>query len=232
MAERTFRSLIRHALLYSLTAGVVIALEALVVFTWRANTITTATVASVIIEPFFVAIVTAFTYADVREDLSKAQVWLRVLERSWAVLVIGLLVNLVTALGLESVAIADPFQKLLGAGVMIVAISLIFADVHATVVDDAEPWWLLVPRSLGASMALAWQGLTIARAVIVFALQMLVPWILSFYVQSLLAARHVPQAPFWASAVSVLLLLAPVQAFCTYVYLDAIGYESKRSCSQ
>lgn len=207
-------------------------LEAVIVFTWRASVAVTLPVATVVVEPFFVAIVTAFTYADVREDFPPGAVWLRVLERSWAVLVIGLLVNLVAALGFQSIAIADPFQKLLGAAVLVVAISLIFADVHATVVDDAEPWWLLVPRSLGASTAVVWQGLAFARAIILFALQMLVPTLLSLLVATALDQRHVPQALFWANAVTILLLLAPVQAFCTYVYLDLIGYESKRTCSR
>lgn len=210
----------------------VIALEAVIVFTWRANIAVTLPVASVVVEPFFVAIVTAFTYADVREDFSTRAVWLRVLERSWAVLVIGLLVNLVAALGFESIAIADPFQKLLGAAVIVVAISLIFADVHATVIDDAEPWWLLVPRSLGASTVVVWQGLAFARAIILFALQMLVPTLLSLLVVAAIAKRDVPLAPFWANAVTILLLLAPVQAFCTYVYLDLIGYESKNTSSR
>jgi hypothetical protein len=211
---------------------VVIALEASIVFSWRASAATTLTVASVIVEPFFVAIVTAFTYADIRGDLSRGATWLRVLERSWAVLVIGLLVNLVAALGFESIAIADPFQKLLGAAVIVVAISLVFADVHAIIVDDAEPWWMLVPRSLGASTLMVWQGQAFARAIILFTLRILVPTLLTSLVVAAIDKRHVPQAPFWANAVTVLLLSAPVQAFCTYVYLDVIGYEPKHTCSR
>jgi hypothetical protein len=225
-------SVARHALLYLITTFVVIALEALIVFNWRANAATTTQVASVIVEPFFAAIVTAFTYADIREDLSIGAVWLRVLERSWAVLVIGLLVNLVAALGLESIGVADLLQKLLGAAVILVAISLIFSDVHAVVIDDAEPWWLLVPRSLATSMATAWQGVAFPRAIILFALQMLVPTLLSFFVQTALEQRHVPQAPFWANALTVVLLLPVVQALCTFVYLDLIGYESKHTSSR
>lgn len=216
-------------MLYALTGVVVIAAEALVVFNWHPKPPLADYVASVIIEPFFVAIVTAFTYADVRGDLSVAATWSRVLERSWAVLLIGLLVQLITAIGFQSISAADVFDKLLGAGVIIVAVSLIFADVHATVVDDAEPWWLLVPRSLGASMAVAWQGVAFARALIVFMMAALLPELLTIMVQSILETRHIAASLFWANAVSVLLLLPLVQAFCTLVYLDAIGYEPKRS---
>ncbi|MGB6987212.1 MAG: hypothetical protein WBD74_14670 [Candidatus Aquilonibacter sp.] len=216
-------------MLYALTAVVVIAAEALIVFNWHPKAPLAEYVASVIIEPFFVAIVTAFTYADVRGDLSVGATWSRVLERSWAVLIIGLLVQLITAIGFQSISATDVFDKLLGAGVIIVAVSLIFADVYATVVDDAEPWWLLVPRSLGASMAITWRGVAFARALIVFMMAALLPELLTIMVQNVLAARHVPASLFWANAVSVLLLLPLVQAFCTLVYLDAIGYEPNRS---
>jgi hypothetical protein len=81
-------------------------------------------------------------------------------------------------------------------------------------------------------VATAWQGVAFSRAIILFALQMLVPTLLSFFVQTALEQRHVPQAPFWANALSVVLLLPVVQALCTLVYLDLIGYESKRTCSR
>ncbi|HTZ55946.1 MAG TPA: hypothetical protein VMB20_12865 [Candidatus Acidoferrum sp.] len=219
----------RHAVLYGLTCVVVIGAEALIVFNWHTNIYIAVSVASVVLEPFFVAIVNAFTYADVRGDLSAGATWLRVLERSWAVLIIGLVVQVITAIGFQSISAGDIFDKLLGAGVIIVAVSLVFADVHATVVDDAEPWWFLVPRSLGASMAVAWQGVAFARALIAFMLVALLPTLLTIVVQNELQTRHVPAAPFWANAVSVLLLLPLVQAFCSLVYLDAIGYEPKRS---
>ncbi len=216
-------------MLYLLTAVVVIGAEALIVFNWHPKPPLADYVASVIIEPFFVAIVTAFTYADVRGDLSVAATWLRVLERSWAVLIIGLLVQLITAIGFQSISATDIFDKLLGAGVIIIAVSLIFADVHATIVDDAEPWWLLVPRSLAASITVAWRGIAFARALIVFMLAALLPELVAIAVQSALTAHHISAPLFWANAVSVVLLLPPVQAFCTLVYLDAIGYEPNRS---
>lgn len=208
---------------------VVIGAEALIVFNWHPKPPLAEYVASVIIEPFFVAIVTAFTYADVRGDLSVAATWLRVLERSWAVLIIGLLVQLITAIGFQSISATDIFDKLLGAGVIIIAVSLIFADVHATVVDDAEPWWLLVPRSLAASITVAWRGIAFARALIVFMLAALLPELVAIAAQSALTKYHVPAALFWANAISVVLLLPLVQAFCTFVYLDAIGYEPNHS---
>jgi hypothetical protein len=227
LLSRSLRSVARHAALYLLTSVAVIGAEALIVFNWHTNAGIAVLIASFVVEPFFIAIVTAFTYADVRGDFSAQATWLRVLERSWAVLIIGLLVDLVAIIGFQSIGAADVFDKLLGAGVIIIAVSLVFADVHATVVDDAEPWWFLVPRSLGASIAVAWQGIAFARALITFMLRVLLPSLLAVLVQNLLEARHAPAPLFWANAVSVLLLLPPVQAFCTLVYLDAIGYEPK-----
>ncbi|HEX8806058.1 MAG TPA: hypothetical protein VF741_03870, partial [Candidatus Aquilonibacter sp.] len=113
---RSFRSVGRHALLYALVGLVVVGAEALVVFNWRTTQLTAVFIASFIIEPFFLAIVTAFSYAEVRGDLSTAATWLRILERSWAVLIIGLLLDLVTIIGLQSIAATDIFDKLLGAG--------------------------------------------------------------------------------------------------------------------
>jgi hypothetical protein len=218
----------RHAGLYAITGATVIGAEALVVFNWHPKPPLADNVAEAIIEPFFVAIVTAFTYADERGDLSIGATWSRVLERSWAVLIIGLLTFLIAVIGFSAISATDVVDKLLGAGVIIIAVSLVFADVHAMVVDDAEPWWFLIPQSLGASMAIAWQGVAFARALIVFMLNVLLPSLVAGLLANMLNARHVPEPIFWANAVSVLLLLPPVQAFCTLVYLDAIGYEPKR----
>ena len=72
-------------------------------------------------------------------------------------------------------------------------------------------------------------GIAFARALIVFMLVMVLPEIVVIAVQSALTEHHIPAPLFWANAVSVVLLLPPVQAFCTLVYLDAIGYEPSRS---
>ena len=204
-------------------ATVVIAVQALIVFIWRNSA--SLIIANLLTQPFFVAVVTAFTYADVRGDLSPGATWLRVLERAWAVVLIDLLVDLIGALGLESIVTPDLLQKLLGAAVIVIAVSLVFADVHATVVDDAEPWWLLVPRSFGASMAIAWQGATFARAIVLFVLSQLLPELVVGPVQKVLDAYHVTQSALWSNAVAIVLLLPLVQALCTMVYLDAAGMD-------
>lgn len=218
--------------MYALAGLVVIALEAIIVFVGHPYKQNNAIIADVIVEPFLATLVTAFTYADVREDLSVRATWLRVLERSWAVLIIDLLLQLIGVLGLGSIAATDLIDKLLGVGVLIIAISFVFADVHATVVEDAEPWWLLVPRSLGVSMAVAWQGITFARALIVFGISVPFAQLFNALIQAAFNAQHLPAAFFWGNVLSTVLLLPPVQAFCTYVYLDAIGHEPESSASR
>jgi hypothetical protein len=229
LTASALRSVARHAGVYVATGLIVVALETLIVLRSRANPDTSLFIASVIIEPFFIAIITAFTYADIREDLSPSATWSRILERSWAVLLIYLLTTLIAAIGFESLFATDLFQKLLGTAVLVVAVSFVFAAVAAVVVDDAEPWWLLVPRSLGASMVVTWQGVTFARAIVVFALSQLLPMTIALAIQSAMNTYHVPHAALWASGVTVVLLYPIVQALCTYVYLDAIRYEPKRS---
>jgi hypothetical protein len=217
-------------MLYVSTGCVVVALEALVVVNWHAPAALTG--ASVVFEPFFVAIVTAFSYADRCGDLSNGAAWLRVLERAWAVVLIGLIFNLVAGLGMESIVTDDVVQKLLGTAVVVVAVSMIFADVHAMAVEDAEPWWWLVPRSFAASMALTWRGAMFARAVIVFTLATLVPFAASMLLEAGFDRAHVAFSALWANAVMVMLLLPIVQALCTFVYLDALGFEPKRPCGE
>ena len=188
-------------MLYLIASAVVIAIQAAIVMNWHAPPALPA--ASILTEPFFTAIVTAFAYADLRGDFEGPQVWLRVLERSWAVVIIALLFNLVAGLGLESLLAPDLLDRVLGTGVIIVAVSFVFADVHAIVADDAEPWWWLLPRSFGASMAAAWQGASFARALIVFALGDILPWLLSAAMQNALEDRHVAFAALWANAVAL-----------------------------
>lgn len=207
----------------------VVAAEAAIVFNWHSNT--ALIVSGALVQPFFVAIVNAFSYADVRGE-GAAWAWLRVLERSWAVLLVDLVFALVAGIAILSIAGTDLLQKVLGTAVALVAVSMVFADVHATVADDAEPWWLLVPRSFGASMAVVWQGASFARALILFALSVLLPTATADLVQGALDARHIAQAAFWADALPEVLLLPVVQAFCTFVYLDAIGYEPSDPCRE
>jgi hypothetical protein len=184
------------------------------------------------VEPIFVTVVSAFTYADLRGDLAVGAVWSRVLERTWAVIVIDLVVNIVTDLGMQSLASADAVARILSVGVLIVGISFVFADVYAVVTEDPEPWPLLPLRALGSSMRATWQGLTFARAMLVFAVSAPLAELATTVIRFELARAGISQPDLWAQAPVVVLLLPFVQCFATFVYLDAAGYEPNHPCGE
>ena len=200
------------------------------VYSW--HTSAALPTAALAFEPIFVAVVTGFAYGDLRNDASTGSIWARILERAWAVIVVDFIVNFVTELGMQSLASADLVARILSVGVLIVSISFVFADVHAVVTDDADPWPLLPLRALGASMASAWQGLTFARATIVFALSGPLAEFATSAIRFELARSGVAQPDLWAQAPIVVLLLPFVQTFATFVYLDACGVEPNRSCGE
>jgi hypothetical protein len=224
---RSLRSLHRHAVLYIAVALLSVGAQAAIVYAWNASA--AIYVATALVPPFFVTIVNAFTFADLRGDRSSTAAWLRVLERSWAVLLIDLCLSLVASVGLGSIVSPDLLGKLAGVGMILIAASLVFADVQATLADDGD-WWMILPRAFRASMLIAWQSATFSRAMLLFAASNLAPFLVALPIQSALAAHHVPHAEFWSDAASIVLLLPPVQAFATCIYLDAIGDESMRPC--
>jgi len=207
---------------------VCVAIEAVIIYAWQAKP--AQLVADAVVQPLFVIVVTAFSFGDLSGD-GAAALWARVLERLWAVLLIDLLVVLIAAFGLGGIIAPDIGSRVLGTGLIVIAISFIFADVYATVADDV-PWWLLVPRSFAASMIATWRGLTFTRAMVVFALGDLLPAPIAALAQSYLQSLHVAHADFWSTAVPVMLLLPVVQAFSTFVFLDAIGYTAKHPCGE
>ncbi len=211
-----------------MVACVSVALQAAIVYLWHAKN--AVLVANFIVPPLFVAIVNAFTFADLDGETT-ADTWLRILERSWAVLIVDLLLTFLVIVGFVYLESDDFFARALGAVMIVLYVSMIFADVHATT-GEAEPWWLLIPRSFGASMAAAWQRAAFSRAMICFVAITLLPTAIVYGLEAAFGQRHVPHADLWANAVTVALALPPTQAFCALVYLDAIGYESKRSCGE
>jgi hypothetical protein len=225
---RAFVSVRRHALLYAAVGCAAVALQAAIVYLWHAKD--AFLVALSIVPPFFVTIVNGFTFADVASE-ETAATWLRVLERSWAVLIVDLLLQLLADVEFSQIDSGDLLLQILGSFTLVLNVSLVFADVHATI-GDADPWWLLVPRSFAASMAAAWQRAAFTRAMICFAVLTLLPSLIDVILADAFGQRHIAHPDLWASALVLILALPPTQAFCTLVYLDAIGYESKRSCGK
>jgi hypothetical protein len=66
---------------------------------------------------------------------------------------------------------------------------------------------------------------------IVFAINGLLPSLIAATLQATFEQHHLVHADLWANAFTNLLIPA-FQGFCALVYLDAIGYESNRSCGE
>jgi hypothetical protein len=220
LGGRALLSVRRHAPVYFLTACAITVAQIVVVYLWHARD--ASLIAITVAPPFFVTIVNAFTFADCSDEQPQAT-WLRVLERSWAVLVIDVLLSFVGGIGFGSIVSPLLIDRILGTGILVIFVSLVFADVHATV-GNAEPWWLIVPRSLVGSMAVAWQGTMFARAMIVFAVSVLLPSLVESLLQGAFILHHAQYPDLWASAATNL-LIPFVQAFTALIYLDAIKHE-------
>jgi hypothetical protein len=188
------------------------------------------TAAAEIVGGFFVAIVSAAVMNDASDPPQPGLPWARAFERGWAVIIIGFAVDLCSAVGLGGLASPSIFGKLLSAGIVLVAVSLTFATVDALVSED--PWYALLPGALARSMTVAWRGATFSRAMLAFAVGNLGMIWLDLVLTPFFAHAHLAYGEVWASGLSTVVFLAPVQTFAAIVYLDAIGYGSKHTCGR
>ena len=161
-------------------------------------------------------VVYAFTIADI-DGAPASEAWLRAFERAWAAIVVDFLEFSAINRGGKAL-IHTSFQDGLLAGVLfVIALGINFADVDAVVNDD-DRWWLLVPTALLRSIRVTWSnGPVMLRAVALF----LIGFITGFM-----------DVPMWIGIIVSGLLFVPIAVLTTHVYLDAIGYESKRSCNE
>jgi hypothetical protein len=174
-------------------------------------------------------VVTCAAFGDVTGATRRSLVE-RAFERSWAVILIGLGTDLFAAVGLLGLQAPGIVNQLLASAVLLMTATLVFATVDATINDD--PWWLLLPVSFSRSILVAFRRTVFPRALIVLALgEVGAQWVL-LVLQSTLVSMHVSQPALWASGLVTALIVPPVQTFATFVYLDAIGYDAKRSCGQ
>lgn len=173
------------------------------------------------------ALVTARVFGDVA-NLTPAQVAERAFERSWAVIVLGFGIDLITLVGMSGLAGGGIVDTLLASGVLLMTATLMFAPVDATISD--EPWARIVLSALSRSILAGWRSDVFPRALIVLALNEIAPSWVALVLQSALEALHAGQPALWASGLGITLVVPPVTTFATLVYLDAIKYEPKRTC--
>jgi hypothetical protein len=221
---RTLQSMLKHRLVYGACIIVLFALELLATYA-RPSTISSA-IAPFVLAPIFATIVYAYTLGDVDATLHGRGLWLRVLERAWAVIVIDDAIG-IAAQNTIVPASLDLTSEIVAVLMLFLMALLTFADVHAVADPNAEPWWMLVPRAVRGSVAATLMLGVLSRAMLLVAAGLLVSAAAAAAVAGL-GALHVAHAVFWGNEL-LLLLAPPLNALTAFVYLDAVGYEARPS---
>lgn len=213
----------------ALGAAVTIALEAVVVFLWRAPVSVTLTFATLTVGALFDAYVIAITQGEVDGAPIEA-ILARVIERCWAVLIVNFVFFYIASYGFALLIQGDIMDRILSIPLLLIAASLIFSETVTVTIDD-ERWWMLIPQAFGASSRVAWTGAMMWRVLALFALQ-IIPAFGQDVLTGILTKAHVAQPEFWASAPLEAIWAIPMNVLVTLVFFDAIGYEPKRSCGE
>lgn len=224
---RAAASLRRRARLYVSLILAAIALQAIVYHIWHADAALFAG------ELVVTSLASAIVYAATQNDVDGAPAeafWTRALERAWAVIAISFVQSVVQGVAMATILQGDFGSRLLGVAVLMMGLTFIFADVDAVVSDD-ESLLMLIPRAFSNSIRASWTGSTMIRIIAIFLVQLAFQWAAAV-IQPELAHLHVPDAAFWATIPLGAILLVPLDIFTVYVYFDAIGYESKRTCGE
>jgi hypothetical protein len=203
--------------LYAAATVLVIGAQALVVFVFRVpNGIAYS---GFILPPLLTTLVYAFVWTDTEPVPEPgAATWERVLERSWAVILIDLFVTLVQANGVAGILDPDPIVKALGVAVLVLTAPLVFVDASATV-DNLPVWWVL-PGSF-------WRGVRAVRnrPAFVRALAIVAIGLLVFLAQDRLFdwMHHaaIANAEFWSQVPIGTGTVPPIAALTALVYRDA-----------
>jgi hypothetical protein len=202
--------------LYAAATACVIGAQALVVFVWRVPF--GLTYSTFVLPPLLTTLVYAFVWADSDETPQpSAATWERVLERSWAVIVIDLFLTILVGTGLGEIQTQDSIEVILGIVMLVVAIPLVFTDTSATV-DEMPVWWLL-PGAFWRSVRAA-RGPVYLRAIAILALG-LIPALAQKPLFDWLQAMHVAGADFWSVVPLNAITLVPIAALTALVYRDA-----------
>lgn len=191
--------------------------QAAIVLLWRAPE--AIVIAQATILPVLSAIVYAFAYADTQDrETPDSQVWLRVLERSWAVIAIDYGLNAIIGAALGSPqSSANVFGALAGGLLLFLTALLLFADVSATV-DDGDGTLLLIPRSIVRSVAAALYPGNILGAIAIVSMELVLAMLEGLLSQALVAA-HVAHALLWASVPLTTVATVPIGIYTTLLYL-------------
>jgi hypothetical protein len=225
----TGASLIRHALLYAALVAFSIAVSWLIEVTLHQPEGVTLWFTQSIVPSIATCIINAVCLTDWTRDAQPVPVWSRVLDRTWAVIIIDFIGTLVVALAQQAIG-SDLIYLLLAIPLLLLAAATMFADVVA-VADEGTPWWMLIVRAFGGSIVTVFSRGLFQRATLLLIVELLLGYA-SLLVGAELSARKVAHAEFWASVPLGMITLPAIQALIAFTYLDAVTDASKRPCSE
>ncbi len=179
------------------------------------------------------AVIATIVFAEAKGDIdgwTPREVWTRVLDRLWAVIVVDFITSYVTIVGVAILGEGDLVDRVLAIPILLIAAGTVFSEAIA-VVADGEQWWFLVVRAIGGSIRTALTGATLWRAIVLFALQF-VPQVISSAITATSAQHHITITSFWSDVPLGIVYTIPLDALIVLAFFDASGYEPKRTCGE
>ena len=217
----------RHAGLFAAIVLAALVLEWLV---YRfANTMPVVFATGIVVTSAVDAIVFARAKGDM-DGWDAGQMWSRVLERLWAVVIVSFVFTYVATFGIALVAGGELLDRILAIPILLIAAALVFAEAAAVVVDE-DQWWFVIVRAIGTSIRTAFSGSTLRRAIALFALQ-LVPVAVSSALAAAFSKGATPPSSFWTDVPLGILFSIPLDVLIVLAFFDASGYEPKRTCGE
>lgn len=180
--------------------------------------------ASLIVLPVLALIVYVFIGTDATgQDVSPGARWTRILERSWAVIVIDIVCTLLLSVAVGGLSIPNGGGLLIGLVAYALVMLTIFADINAALEPSVGSLWL-IPGAFARSAVLATH-----RSNVFLALSLVATDVLFYIIEGLVAAWlstiHFANAIFWANIPLQALLQVPLCALGVVVYLECIARE-------
>ncbi|MHB8145889.1 MAG: hypothetical protein ACYDGM_01340 [Vulcanimicrobiaceae bacterium] len=216
-ALHTLRLVLARSSLYFGCVAVATFAQAAIVLIWTAPE--AIDVATSVVLPILSAVIYAFTRNDARaENAPAAQIWARILERTWAVIVIDFILNSIIVFALASSGTNANIAGVIAGGLLLFLTAiLLFADVSATI-DDGDGTLMLIPRSVIRSVTAALYPGNMLGAVAIVSLELMLT-ILEGALQHGLIVAHIPHPLLWASVPLSTLAAVPISAYTTLLYL-------------
>jgi hypothetical protein len=181
-------------------------------------------VANTVVLPILVLVIYVFSATDATgEDVPRAARWERILERSWAVILIDIVTSAIIDWTLLAIGSNDLGIMLLGFFGYALMVLTIYADVNAALEPEVKTLWL-IPRAFQRSAVLATSRSSMPLTLALVATNIGLTLIISLVAQ-LMSTHHVANVDFWISIPLDTVLTVPFAVLAVVVYLECIARE-------